>query len=126
MLEFQPNTLAFMTAALEQSCKQLKDDSPEARKFIADKLMEGARSGGVTMAALIEVGKKRSQSSIRRRKLRVAAVKLCSWPTGYWAGCRCRKFKSCWQLTSNRTVFVGLRADLIDEKNLQYPKAFCP
>jgi urease gamma subunit len=58
MLEFQPNTLAFMTAALEQSCKQLKDDSPEARKFIADKLMEGARSGGVTMAALIEVGKK--------------------------------------------------------------------
>jgi hypothetical protein len=57
MLEFEPNTLAFMTAALEQSCKLLRDDSPESRKFIGDKLIECARSGRVTLPALIEVGK---------------------------------------------------------------------
>jgi hypothetical protein len=57
MLEFEPNTLAFMTAALETSCKLLKDDSPESRKFIGDKLIECARGGRVTLAALIEVGK---------------------------------------------------------------------
>jgi len=56
MLEFEPNTLAFMTAALEQSCKHLKNDSPESRKFIANRLMEYARSGRVTMAALTEAG----------------------------------------------------------------------
>jgi hypothetical protein len=38
MLEFDTNTLAFMTAALEQSSKKLRKDSSEARKFIADRL----------------------------------------------------------------------------------------
>jgi hypothetical protein len=42
MLEFEANTLAFMTAALEQSCKKLKNDTPEARKFIAEKQPVGA------------------------------------------------------------------------------------
>jgi hypothetical protein len=57
MLEFEPNTLAFMTPALEKSCKLLKDDGPESRKFIGDKLIECARGGRVTLEALIEVGK---------------------------------------------------------------------
>ncbi len=56
MLEFDTNTLAFMTAALEQSCKKLKDDSPEARKFIAEKLKESARTGRRSMVALSEAG----------------------------------------------------------------------
>lgn len=54
MLELEPNTLAFMTAVLEQSSKKLKSDVPEARKLIADKLKACARSGKTTMAALTE------------------------------------------------------------------------
>jgi urease gamma subunit len=56
MLEFDTNTLAFMTAALEHACRRLKIDSPEARKFVANKLVECAKSGRRSMAELIEVG----------------------------------------------------------------------
>jgi hypothetical protein len=56
MLEFEPNTLAFMTASLEQCCKKLKNDTPGARKFIADKLKECARRGRVGQIALAEAG----------------------------------------------------------------------
>jgi hypothetical protein len=54
MLEFNTNTLAFMTAALEQACRQLKNDTPAGRQFIASKLKECARSGQVSAAALTE------------------------------------------------------------------------
>ena len=69
MLEFNTNTLAFMTAALEQACRQLERDTPAGRQFIANKLKECARSGHVSLAALTEAaedavaqlnGKKRS------------------------------------------------------------------
>jgi hypothetical protein len=56
MLEFETSTLAFMTASLEQSCKKLRTDTPEARRFIADKLKECARSGRVSQIALVETG----------------------------------------------------------------------
>jgi hypothetical protein len=56
MLEFEANTLAFMTAALEQSCKKLKNDTPEARKFIAEKLKACARRGRKSQIALTEAG----------------------------------------------------------------------
>jgi hypothetical protein len=56
MLEFEPNTLAFMTASLEQCCKQLKNDTPEARKFVAEKLKDAARRGRISMFALAEAG----------------------------------------------------------------------
>lgn len=56
VLEFETNTLAFMTASLEQCCKKLRNDTPEARKLIADKLKECARSGRVGQAALREAG----------------------------------------------------------------------
>jgi hypothetical protein len=56
MLEFEPNTLAFMTASLEQCCKRLKNDSPEARKFVAEKLKDAARRGRTSMIALSEAG----------------------------------------------------------------------
>jgi hypothetical protein len=52
MLEFEPNTVAFMTAALEQCCKKLKNDTPEARRFIADKLTECAKRGRASQIAL--------------------------------------------------------------------------
>jgi hypothetical protein len=54
MLEFNTNTLAFMTAALEQACRQLKNDTPAGRQFIANKLKECAKSGQVSLAALTE------------------------------------------------------------------------
>jgi hypothetical protein len=57
MLEFEPNTLAFMTASLEQACKQLKNDTTEARKFVADRLKESARRGRKSQIALVEAGK---------------------------------------------------------------------
>ena len=56
MLEFDTNTLAFMTAALEQSSKKLRKDSPEARKFIAQRLTACARAGGKSMAVFCEAG----------------------------------------------------------------------
>lgn len=56
MLDLEPNTLAFMTAALEQSCKRLTNDTPEGRKFVADRLKQCARSGRVSMVALTEAG----------------------------------------------------------------------
>jgi hypothetical protein len=56
MLEFETSTLAFMTASLEQACKKLRTDTPEARRFIADRLKECARSGRVGQIALTEAG----------------------------------------------------------------------
>jgi hypothetical protein len=56
MLEFDTNVLAFMTAALEQTCKKLKSDTPEARKYVADKLVECAKSGRRSLPHLIEAG----------------------------------------------------------------------
>jgi hypothetical protein len=84
MLEFEPNTLAFMTAALEKSCKLLRDDSPESRKIIGDKLIECARGGRVTLAALIEVGENtaaelnapRKTSAGRRKIIRLVGQLL--------------------------------------------------
>ena len=56
MLEFEPNTIAIMTASLEQCCKKLRSDSSDARKFIADHLKESARRGRVSLPDLIEAG----------------------------------------------------------------------
>jgi hypothetical protein len=56
MIEFEANTLAFMTAALERCSKKLKNDTPEARKFIADKLKACARTGRFDQIALTEAG----------------------------------------------------------------------
>jgi urease gamma subunit len=56
VLEFDTNVLAFMTAALEQTCKKLKVDTPEARKHVADRLIECAKSGRKSMLHLMEAG----------------------------------------------------------------------
>jgi hypothetical protein len=56
MLEFDTNTLAFMTAALEHVCRKLKIDTPEVRKFVADRLVECAKSGRRSIAELIKAG----------------------------------------------------------------------
>ncbi|MES2602420.1 MAG: hypothetical protein V4602_16575 [Pseudomonadota bacterium] len=54
MIEFDTNTIAYMTAALEQSCRQLKEDTPAARAFIADRLEDCAKAGGKSMVAFNE------------------------------------------------------------------------
>ncbi len=56
MLEFEPNTIAIMTASLEQCCKKLRSDSPDARKLIADRIKESAKRGRVSLTELIEAG----------------------------------------------------------------------
>jgi hypothetical protein len=56
MLELAPNTIAIMTASLEQCCKKLKNDTPEARRFIAERLKEAARRGQVSLSDQTEVG----------------------------------------------------------------------
>ena len=56
MLEFHPNTLAFMTASLEHCCKKLGRDTPEARKFVAERLKQCARAGKTAMADLTMAG----------------------------------------------------------------------
>jgi hypothetical protein len=58
MLEFEPNTIAMMTASLEQCCKKLKNDTPEARKSVANQLRECARRGGVSLTAPNNAGEK--------------------------------------------------------------------
>ncbi len=47
LIEFDQNTLANMTAALEFASKQLPadKDTPEARKEIANKMIDCAKSG---------------------------------------------------------------------------------
>jgi hypothetical protein len=52
------NTIALMTASLEQCCRKLKNDTPEARKFAANQLKESARRAGVSLTALNNAGEK--------------------------------------------------------------------
>ena len=60
MLEFDQNTLANMTAALEFVCKRLPPDkdSPKARKRIADEMIECAKSGRRTYVDFQDAGTK--------------------------------------------------------------------
>lgn len=46
LLEFDPSTLAYMNAALEQVCEQIppEADSNELRKRIADEIIAAARA----------------------------------------------------------------------------------
>jgi hypothetical protein len=65
-----------MTAALERASRRLEKDSSEARKFIANRLTDCARSGNKSLAALtataeaavdeINTGKKPGESWRRR------------------------------------------------------------
>lgn len=59
MLEFDNNTLANMTAALDHGCKllPLNFDTAENRKRIGDAVVGGARSGKRTLLDLSEVAR---------------------------------------------------------------------
>ena len=53
MLDLDGNTLAFMTAAMDRTCKQLKPDNVDTRKLLAKRIEAAARRGPRTMAAII-------------------------------------------------------------------------
>ena len=61
MLEFDQNTLANMTAALEWVCKKIPaaQDTPEIRKEIADAMVACAKSGRRTYVDFQDVGTRR-------------------------------------------------------------------
>jgi len=82
MLEFEPNTLAFMTASLEKCCKQLKNDTPEARRFIADRLKDCARLGRVGQIALTEAGEEAVAELNGASPVVGGWRSLFHWPTG--------------------------------------------
>jgi hypothetical protein len=52
MIEFNNNTIVYMTAALEGACRQLKRDTPLARAFIANRLEECATAGKTSQREL--------------------------------------------------------------------------
>ena len=52
MIEFNNNTIVYMTAALEGACRRLKNDVPQARAFIADRLEECAAAGKTSQREL--------------------------------------------------------------------------
>jgi len=58
LIEFDQNTLANMTAALEFVCKKIPadKDSPEVRKRIADEMIACAKSGRRTYSDFEEAG----------------------------------------------------------------------
>jgi ketopantoate reductase len=60
LTEFDPSTIANMTAALDFVCKKISadEDSNELRKRIADELMRRARMGSQTLAELENAGMK--------------------------------------------------------------------
>lgn len=55
MLDLDGNTLAFMTAAMDRTCKQLKPDNAATRKLLAKRIEAAARQGPRTMAAISAV-----------------------------------------------------------------------
>jgi hypothetical protein len=61
MLEFDQNTLANITAALEWVCKRVPagQDTPEVRKEIATAMIACAKSGRLTYVDFLDVGTKR-------------------------------------------------------------------
>lgn len=52
MLDLDGNTLAFMTAAMDRTCKQLKPDNAATRRLLAKRIEAAARQGPKTMAAI--------------------------------------------------------------------------
>src|ERR1700754_4846198 len=52
MLEFEPNTIAMLTASLAQCCKKLKNDTPKREYLSRTNIRECAPRGRVSLAAL--------------------------------------------------------------------------
>jgi hypothetical protein len=70
LIEFDQNTLANMTAALEAVCKKLpaNEDKHDNRKSIADAMIEAARAGKRTYSDLKDVGDAALKKIIRPKR----------------------------------------------------------
>ena len=73
-IEFDQNTIAFMTAALEAVCKKIPPDkdSRELRKAIADEIIECGRSGKRALVDFQDAGSK--------------VLSRMTQPQGFWRG----------------------------------------
>jgi len=58
--DFEERTLADMNVALERACRQLRtgEDGHEARKFVAQRIIESARHGRASLTDLTAAGKR--------------------------------------------------------------------
>ena len=67
LTEFDQNTIANMTAALDYVCKKIPADrdSPELRKQIANELIRCARSGKRTVIDLQNAGLKKLKATAK-------------------------------------------------------------
>lgn len=83
MIELNNNTIVYMTAALESACRQLKNDTPQARAFIADRLEECATAGRTSQrelnnaaqeAVLTQNKDSRSKTTVRERFARIFSL----------------------------------------------------
>jgi hypothetical protein len=79
LTEFDQNTIANMTAALDYICKKIpaERDSNELRKRIAEELMQCARLGKRSVIDLQAAGLKLVESSARRSSSRWSG--LLNW-----------------------------------------------
>lgn len=75
MLEFDTNTLANMSAALDQACKLLSGefDTKVNRKRIGDALVRGAKSGKRTLVELTDVARREAEIICGPRPSRIRA-----------------------------------------------------
>lgn len=69
LIDFDQNTLANMTAALEHVCKRIPadKDTPDMRKRIADELIACARAGRRNYVDFQDVGTKALAEILRQR-----------------------------------------------------------
>jgi hypothetical protein len=79
LTEFDQNTIANMTAALDYICKKIpvERDSNELRKRIAEELMQSARSGKRSVIDLQAAGLKLVERTARRTNSRWSG--LLNW-----------------------------------------------
>jgi hypothetical protein len=70
LIDFDQNTLANMTAALEHVCRQIPADrdTPDIRKRIANELIASARAGMRTYVGFQDAGMKAEITRPRRSK----------------------------------------------------------
>ena len=58
MSRFNPLTLAAMRAALAEVCSHIPHHSPDARAFVASKILESAYHGEKTYDGLLQAGRR--------------------------------------------------------------------
>ena len=82
LTEFDQNTIANMTAALDYVCKKIPadKDSTELRKRIADELIQCARSGKRSVIDLQNAGLNDSKSDNKADRLQLVRSKALLFP----------------------------------------------